>query len=226
MLLQWLRASIGDAVQATPFQPPAQDFAASLVVAEVSRVSTKVKTPLDLEAADLTQHLTTRMNGMVQAASLGRCPLLSTVARLRLAHGARVALFTSLKHLKSLGTWQDARSCVRVCVAASYYVTGQGRDMPLHFIGGKPLPRCSCAQVFQVGPEVAFEYQGQILVLSVRSVLVTDARSGTQQSVERGMLTPDTACTFDAVAASGIKARSCPTLPAEHMCSCTQGIVH
>lgn len=60
-----------------------------------------------------------------------------------------------------------------------------------------------------MGQEVPFEYQGQSLQVSVRSILVHDLLGGTQQSVERGMLTPDTACTFDAAAPSGIKVRCC-----------------
>lgn len=66
-----------------------------------------------------------------------------------------------------------------------------------------------CAQVFHVGQEVPFEYQGQSLQVSVRSILVHDLLGGTQQSVERGMLTHDTACTFDAAAPSGIKVQCC-----------------
>ena len=67
-------------------------------------------------------------------------------------------------------------------------------------------------QVFHVGQEVPFEYQGQSLQVSVRSILVHDLLGGVQQSVERGMVTPDTACTFDAAAPSGIKVR-CHRVP-------------
>ena len=65
MVLQWLRLSTEDVVQVKPFRPPTQNFAASLLVAEIGRVQKKVTTPLDLEATDLTQQLTSRMNGMV-----------------------------------------------------------------------------------------------------------------------------------------------------------------
>mmetsp|Transcript_17599 Transcript_17599/g.52878 ORF Transcript_17599/g.52878 Transcript_17599/m.52878 type:complete len:742 (+) Transcript_17599:405-2630(+) len=121
---KWLRLSTDDVVQVTPFRPPSQSFAATLLVVEISRVSKRAaSTPLDLEASDLTMHLTTRMDGMV----------------------------------------------------------------------------------FHTGQEVAFEYQGQSLLLTVRSMLVHDLMSSTQESVDRAMMTSETACTFDAIAASGIK---------------------
>lgn len=67
---QWLRLSTDDVVQVTPFRPPSQSFAATLLVVEISRVSKRAaSTPLDLEASDLTMHLTTRMDGMVCVAA-------------------------------------------------------------------------------------------------------------------------------------------------------------
>lgn len=65
VVLQWLRLSTEDVVQVKPFRPPMQNFAASLLVAEIGRVQKKIITSLDLEATDLTQQLTSRMNGMV-----------------------------------------------------------------------------------------------------------------------------------------------------------------
>lgn len=43
-----------------PFQPPKHSFEASLVVAELRRVSKKV-TPLELEAEDVVAHVTSRL---------------------------------------------------------------------------------------------------------------------------------------------------------------------
>lgn len=57
---QFARASLGDQVMVTPFQPPKHSFEASLVVAEIKRVSKKVS-PLELEAEDVVAHVTSRL---------------------------------------------------------------------------------------------------------------------------------------------------------------------
>lgn len=63
------------------------------------------------------------------------------------------------------------------------------------------------AQVFTVGMEVAFEYQGTAFKLDVRNVTVKNQES-LQQSVHTAMLVPSTACTFDAPPATGIQVHS------------------
>jgi hypothetical protein len=65
-LMQFARVSLGDRVAVETFQPPKQQFDATLLVAEVGRWPKRINTPLELEASDLVAHITTRLAYMVR----------------------------------------------------------------------------------------------------------------------------------------------------------------
>lgn len=62
-------------------------------------------------------------------------------------------------------------------------------------------------QVFALGQEVAFEYQGQNFVLTVKNLMVLD-RKNVQMSVTRGALVNLTAFSYEAPGPSNIKVPS------------------
>lgn len=62
---KFARVSLGDRVAVETFQPPKQQFDATLLVAEVGRWPKRINTPLELEASDLVAHITTRLAYMV-----------------------------------------------------------------------------------------------------------------------------------------------------------------
>lgn len=59
-------------------------------------------------------------------------------------------------------------------------------------------------QVFALGQEVAFEYQGQNFLLTVKNLMVLD-RKNVQMSVTRGALVNVTSFSYEAPVSSNVK---------------------
>lgn len=77
-------------------------------------------------------------------------------------------------------------------------------------------------QVLALGQEVAFEYQGQQFVLTVKSLMVLD-RKNTQMSVTRGQLVKITSFVYEAPKQTNIKVYATVNSPQPSCCMANLG---